>query len=76
MSENPVNPVIHGPLWTTKTKTALNDCKIKVEAREKTGDQCTLYKVYISMQTFAGLAHASEENHNSMFQGINVLPSF
>ena len=48
MSENPVNPVIHGPLWTTKTKTALNDCKIKVEAREKT-DQRTLYKVYISM---------------------------
>ena len=36
MSENPVNPVIHGPLWATKTKTALNDCKIKVEAREKT----------------------------------------
>ena len=49
MSENPVNPVIHGPLWATKTKTALNDCKIKVEAREKTGDHCTLYKVYISM---------------------------
>ena len=36
MSENPVNPVIHGPLWATKTKTALNDCKIKVDAREKT----------------------------------------
>ena len=49
MSENPVNPVIHGPLWATKTKTALNDCKIKVEAREKTGYQCTLYKEYISM---------------------------
>ena len=45
MSENPVNPVIHGPLWATKTKTALNDCKIKVEAREKTSDHCTLYKV-------------------------------
>ena len=48
MSENPVNPVIHGPLWATKTKTALKDCKIKVEAREKT-DQRTLYNVYISM---------------------------
>ena len=43
MSENPVNPVIHGPLWTTKTKTALKDCKIKVEAREKTVDHCTMY---------------------------------